>query len=73
MVRPRHPIKEVEEAIVEAERLGWICRPLGHWGRLFCPKADREGCQLGIYGTPKSGESHARQIRRGVLRCPHRD
>jgi hypothetical protein len=44
---------------------------MGHWGRLFCPHADRDGCQVGVYGTPRDGDAHARQIRRAVDRCPH--
>lgn len=73
MPRSRHPNKEVEAAIEEAEAKGWRFRKLGHWGRLFCPKADREGCQVGINGTPKNAEAHAKQIRQGVDRCPHTD
>ena len=73
MARSRHPNKEVEEALSEAETLGWRFRPLGHWGRIFCPKADREGCQFGVNGTPKNAEAHARQLRRAVERCPHQE
>lgn len=71
MSRPRHPSKEVEAAVAEAEARGWTFRPLGHWGRLFCPQADRDGCQVGVNGTPRDPEAHARQIRRAIDRCPH--
>lgn len=69
--RPKHPKKEVEAAVAAAEAKGWTWRPLGHWGRLFCPHADESGCQVGIYSTPKNAGNHAKQIIRAVGRCPH--
>jgi hypothetical protein len=33
--RSRHPNKEVEEAVAEAEDKEWVFRPMGHWGRIF--------------------------------------
>lgn len=71
MARPRHPDKEVEAAVAYAEAEGWNWRPQGHWGRLYCAQADREGCQFGVNGTPRNAGAHARQIRRAVDRCPH--
>lgn len=71
MTRPRHPDKDVEAAVAYAESLGWRWRPQGHWGRLYCPQADRSGCQVGVNGTPKDPGAHARQIRRAVDRCSH--
>ena len=62
--RPRHPDKEVEAAIADAEARGWRVRVgQGHWGRLYCPQADRSGCQIGIWSTPRDAGTHARQIR----------
>jgi hypothetical protein len=69
--RPRHPKKEVEDAIQYAESKGWTLRKMGHWGRLFCVHADRDGCQIGVNGTPRDADTHARQIKRAVDRCPH--
>lgn len=71
MSRSRHPNKEVEAAVVYAESRGWTFRKMGHWGRLFCSRADRDGCQVGVNGTPRDGDTHAKQIRRAVDRCPH--
>ena len=71
MARDRHPNKEVEAAIQYAESLGWKVRKQGHWGRLYCPHADRDGCQLGVNGTPKNAGNHAKQIIRIVDRCHH--
>lgn len=71
MTRPRHPDEEVEAAVRQAEALGWIWRPQGHWGRLYCPQHDREGCQIGVNGTPRNAGNHARQILRAINRCPH--
>jgi hypothetical protein len=69
--RPRHPNKEIEDAVSSAESKGWTWRKMGHWGRLFCPHADRDGCQVGVWGTPKDPETHAKQVTRAVDRCPH--
>lgn len=71
MPRSRHPDKEVEAAVAYAEEQGWTVRTLGHWGRLFCAHADRDGCQFGVNGTPRNAGAHARQIVRAVNRCPH--
>lgn len=67
----KHPNKEVAESVAYAVGRGWKLRYLGHWGRLFCPCADRDGCQVCVNGTPKNPEAHARQIKRAVDRCPH--
>lgn len=69
--RSRHPKKEVEAAVAYAESKGWTCKMQGHWGRLYCPQADRDGCQVGVYSTPKNEGNHANQIKRAVDRCPH--
>lgn len=71
MARPKHPKPEVEEAVRYAEDLKWTWRKMGHWGRLFCPKADQDGCQVGVNGTPKNAGNHARQVKRAIDRCPH--
>ncbi|MEX0923212.1 MAG: hypothetical protein WDZ84_10585 [Rhodovibrionaceae bacterium] len=63
----------MEAAVVYAEAQGWTLRLLGHWGRLFCAHAGRDGCQIGVNGTPRNADNHARQIRRAVDRCPHKD
>jgi hypothetical protein len=64
MARPRHPNKEIEAALKDAERRGWTwARARGHaWGRLRCQHAGREGCQFFIYGTPKNRKRTARPI-----------
>lgn len=69
--RPEHPNKEIEAAVSVAEARGWRWRKQGHWGRLYCPQADREGCQFGVNGTPRNPEAHARAVLRAVDRCPH--
>ncbi len=71
MPRSRHPNKEIEDAVAYAEAEGWTLRKLGHWGRLFCAQADRNGCQVGVNGTPRNPGTHARQIIRAINRCPH--
>jgi hypothetical protein len=71
--RPRHPDKDVEAAIQYALSRGWrVEKRKGHaWGRMFCPWADRNGCMISVYCTPKNAANHARQIRAGVDRCDH--
>lgn len=73
MPRPRHPHKEIEAVVAYAEALGWRVVMQGHWGRLYCPHADRDGCQVGVNSTPRNAEAHARQIKRAIERCPHQD
>ena len=71
-----HPNKHIREAVDYALEHGWMLRkagPRGHaWGRLYCPRHDREGCQHAVYSTPGVPEAHARDIRRAVDNCPHR-
>ncbi|MHB8284235.1 MAG: hypothetical protein ACYDD1_06115 [Caulobacteraceae bacterium] len=71
MPRPRHPSKEVEAVIDYAETRGWTLRQMGHWGRLFCTQGDRAGCQVGVSGTPRNAQDHAKQLKRAIDRCPH--
>nr|WP_128293216.1 hypothetical protein [Afifella aestuarii] len=73
MPRSRHPNKEIEAAVRFAETRGWrLEKRQGHcWGRLFCAFADREGCIVSVWSTPRKPQNHAEGIRRAVLRCPH--
>ena len=73
MSRAKHPNKEVENAVSYAESQGWTWKPQGHWGRLYCSHADRDGCQVGVNGTPRDGDVHAKQLRRAIDRCPHKE
>ncbi len=73
--REIHPNKEIEKAIQYAERKGWRYKKTGSsahaWGRLLCLLQDREGCSMSIWSTPRSPETHAKQIRRRIDSCPH--
>lgn len=74
MARLRHSKKEVEAALIEAENQGWLvlATSSGHrWGVLKCAQADRNGCQVSIWSTPKNSGNHAKQIRRFINRCEH--
>jgi len=69
MQRKRHPIKEVEEALVYAEGFGWRVDVGGShaWGRIYCPYNDRECrhgkfCIASVWSTPRNATNHARQI-----------
>jgi hypothetical protein len=74
--RRRHPKKDVERALKEAEAVGWSVqakRKTGHaWGTMTCPATRWERCVFSVYSTPRSPGDHAKDIRRAVLRCPHR-
>lgn len=74
MSRPRHPDKHIEKAVQYAERLSWrVVLSKGHpWGRILCPHAERGGCMVGIWSTPRNTENHARHIMREVDMCPHK-
>ena len=73
--RPKHPKKEVEDAVAYAEAQGWTWLKVhGHaWGKLYCKHHDRDGCTEFVWPTPRSPGNHARQIRRAVDRCPHKE
>lgn len=56
MKRPKHPNKNIEEAIQYAESHRWRYKESGHsahaWGRLLCSLEAREGCSMSIWSTP---------------------
>ena len=79
MPRPRHPKKEVEEAIRYAEARGWRIDVGGShaWGKMYCPADDPECrggefCITSIWSTPRVPRNHARQLRRVVDNCAAR-
>jgi hypothetical protein len=75
----RHPNKEIDAAIAYAAAKNWtVLEATGHaWGIMRCPFNDRtcrDGifCQTSIWSTPRSPESHARNIRKAVDNCKGR-
>ena len=70
-----HPNKHIRAAVDYALASGWRLRkgtPRAHiWGRLYCPRQDRTGCQVSVYSTPRVPEHHTNYIRHEVNRCPH--
>lgn len=73
MARPRHPTKEIEAVIQEAEALEWSLEiSKGHaWGHLYCPQNTQDGCRISVWSTPRNAENHAKDIRRAIGRCKH--
>ena len=73
--RPLHPNKEIEAVVAYSEQLGWTWTKVkGHaWGKLLCAHHDREGCMIFVWSTPRSPENHAKQLRREIDRCPHKE
>ncbi len=70
-----HPNKHIRQALEEAIAAGWTFEkssPRAHaYGILRCGFRGRGGCQMSIYGTPRSAEIHARKIRKRIDRCSH--
>ncbi|MCA1685921.1 MAG: hypothetical protein LC745_08015 [Planctomycetia bacterium] len=73
MARPRHPNKEIEDAIQLAEGHGWRVVVGGShvWGILYCPEDSRDGHRFPVYSTPRVPFAHAKDLRRAVNRCRH--
>jgi hypothetical protein len=73
--RPRHPNKEIEAAVAYAEEQRWSWfKVSGHaWGKLYCAHHDRDGCKVFVWSTPRNPGNHARQLRREIDRCPHKE
>lgn len=74
MPRRRHPKKEIEDALSEAEAAGWRVESSGfghRWGVMRCRERSRNGCQASIWSTPRDPGNHAKQLRRTIARCPH--
>jgi hypothetical protein len=74
--RPRHPNKEIEEAVSHLESLGWTWKKPGKsshaWGRMLCPQHDRTGCQVSVWSTPpRRPQNHADQIIGHGKKCAH--
>jgi hypothetical protein len=74
-LRPKHPKKDVEAALQEAEAEGFrVETGRGHWGVMYCPSTDPEDrCPqpFWIWSSPANSTNHAKQIRRYVARCTH--
>jgi hypothetical protein len=70
-----HPNKHIRAAVEYALEHGWNLQKSSArahtWGRLFCAYEERGGCIRSVYSTPRVPESHAKDIRRAVDRCPH--
>lgn len=74
MKRSRHPNKEIEAALQEAEQQGWVVETnRGHWGIMKCPtNAECRGglyCSFPISGSPRNPQTHAKQIRKAISKC----
>jgi hypothetical protein len=62
-VHPKHPKKEVNEALDYADRLGLLVErtSAGHkWGRVVCS----EGEWVAVWSTPRSPFDHGRRLRK---------
>jgi hypothetical protein len=74
MPRARHPNKEIEAVVAEAEARGWRVMVGGshEWGFRYCPESGRDGCRIPVFSTPRNPEDHAKRLRRRIAGCLHR-
>ena len=79
-MRPGHPDKEIEAALVEIEAMGWCVEKRsgrGHaWGVIKCPQNDDDCrcgqfCMISVWSTPRNPGNHANQLKRRVEGCIH--
>lgn len=70
--RPRHPKKEIEAAVQEAEKAGWVYKKPGKashlWGKLLPPPGQDLVDVIFVYTTPSRPDNSARAIRKYVKR-----
>lgn len=73
MARPTHPDKDIEDALRDFESAGWSVEKSGArahiWGRAKCPANRRGACSVSVYSTPKSGQNHAKNLRKALRIC----
>jgi len=69
--RSRHTDKDVEASVAYAESCGWRVEEGKNHAKfkLYCPQADRSGCIVYVYSTPKNAGNHARDIVRSIDKC----
>jgi hypothetical protein len=78
--RPKHPIKEIEAALVELESMGWSVekakgRSAHSWGYVLCPANATDSCRSGIFcrmsvwSTPRAPRNHARELVKKAQGC----
>ena len=75
MARDRHSKKELEAVVEYAEQQGWDVLPGKRHAKfkLRCKHHDRDGCKVSVWSTPADVDDHARDVRRAIDRCPHKD
>lgn len=78
MARPKHPDKDIEDALQYAESYGWLVEKStgsGHcWGQLLCPVNNKDcwngiHCRMSVWSTPGKPGNHAKAIKRVVGKC----
>lgn len=74
IVRAKHPKKQVEAALKEAEEVDFrVESGRGHWGVIYCPGIREGKCPpFSVNGSPKNADNEGKRIRRFVARCPHK-
>ena len=74
MARDKHSKKELEAVVEYAEQEGWEIRPGKRHAKfkLLCKHHDRDGCRVSVWSTPSDVGDHAKDVRRAIDRCPHK-
>jgi hypothetical protein len=72
-LRARHPRKQVEAALRQAEMRGFrVETNRAHWGIVYCPGNRTGKCPpLSVNGSPRSADNEAKRINRYVDNCDH--
>ena len=75
MARDRHSKKELEAVVEYAEEQGWRVLPGKRHAKfkLYCKQSDRDGCKVSVWSTPVDVDDHAKDVRRAIDRCPHKN
>ena len=75
VLRMAHPNKDIQAALAYAGTKGWRFEKSSArahaYGRLYCHHAERDGCKMSIWSTPRNPTNFAKAIRRAVDACPH--
>jgi hypothetical protein len=71
---PRHSNKEWRITLKFAREQGWyLLRATGAYGHVRCGPSRSETCGFVVYSSGGGTEGIARQMRRMLKNCPHRE
>lgn len=70
---PAHPKPWWKDALAAARAARWYLQTFSDhgWGKVVCSRTIDRPCAKVIFSTGRSGESHAKDLARLVIRCKH--